>query len=258
MVSSEGTTYLSATDTSGKEKNAQCIAQLLWEQIEKVGQEKVVQVVMDSAASSVAAGKPVTEKYPGIVSSPCSAHCLDLLLEDIGKLHWVGAVIDQGKEVVKFLTNHQQALAFYRLHASLELLKRGETRFATHFVMLQRLQQCKDELQETVVSKEYKQWVSKPKYKEAGSLITHAILSGDFWDNVVQVVNLCIPFVEVLRLADGQVPCTGKMYWRMFQAHQSIVDAVELPAQSKAQLADLVMKRWTMLHTDLHAAWFCP
>ena len=60
-----------------------------------------MQVVMDSAASFVAAGNLVTEKYPGIVSSPCSAHCLDLLLEDIGKLHWVGAVIDQGKEVVK-------------------------------------------------------------------------------------------------------------------------------------------------------------
>jgi len=94
-----------------------------------------------------------------------------------------------------------------------------------------------------VVSKEYKQWISKPKYKDAGSRITNVILSGDFWDNAAQVVKLCIPFVEVLRLADGQVPCTGKMYWRMFQAHQSIVDAVKLPAQSKAQLADLVMKR---------------
>ena len=256
MVSSEGATFLSATDTSGKEKNAEYIAQLLGEQIDKVGQEKVVQVVMDSAASCVAAGKLLMEKYPNIVSSPCSAHCLDLLLEDIGKMHWVCAVINQGKEVVKFITNHQQALAIYRLHGNLELLKPGETQFATNFVMLQRLQQCKDELQETVVSKEYKQWISKPKYKDDGSRITHVILSGDFWDNVAKVVKLCIPFVEVLRLADGQVPCTGKMYWRMFQAHQSIVDAVELPAQSKAQLADVVMKRWTMLHTDLHAAGF--
>jgi len=74
-------------------------------------QEKVVQVVMDSAASCLAAGKLLTEKYPNTVSYPCSAHCLDLLLEDIGKLHWVGAVINQGKEVVKFITNHQQALA---------------------------------------------------------------------------------------------------------------------------------------------------
>jgi len=81
---------------------------LLEEQIDKFGHKKVVQVVMNSAASCVAAGKLLTGKYPNVVNSPCSAHCLDLLLEDIGKLHWVGAVIDQWKEVVKFITNHQQ------------------------------------------------------------------------------------------------------------------------------------------------------
>ena len=256
MVASEGAMFLAANDTSGKEKNAEYIAQLLGEQIEKIGQEKVVQVVMDSAASCVAAGKLVMKKFPRIVSSPCTAHCLDLLLEDIGKLQWVGSVIDQGHNVVKFLTNHQQALAYFRSHASLELLKPGDTRFATNFIMLQRLQQCKDELQETIVSKEYKQWVSKPKYKAAGTCISDVIMSNAFWDNVAQVVKLCIPIVEVLRLADGQIPCTGKIYWRMFQAHKSIAEADDLPAPSKTQLADLVMKRWTMLHTDLHAAAF--
>jgi hypothetical protein len=40
----------------------------------------------------------------------------------------------------------------------------------------------------------------------------------------------------------------------MFQAHKSIAEADDLPA--KAELTDLVMKRWTMLHTDLHAAGF--
>jgi len=114
------------------------------------------------------------------------------LLEDIGKLLWVRTVVDQGHEVVKFLTNHQQSLAFYRSHASLELLKPGETRFATHFIKLQRLQQCKDELHETVVSKEYKQWVNKPKYTAAGSRVAN-----DFWEKVAQVVTLCIPIVEV-------------------------------------------------------------
>lgn len=256
MVSSEGAMFLSAIDTSGKEKNAEYIAEMLEVQIEKIGKEKVVQVVMDSAASCVAAGKLVMKKFPSIVCSPCTAHCLDLLLEDISRLQWVGAVIDQGHEVVKFLTNHQQALAYYRSHASLELLKPGDTRFATQFIMLQRLQQCKDDLQETVVQKEYKVWVNKPKYREAGSRVSAVILSTAFWENVAQVVRLCIPIVEVLRLADGQAPCTGKIYWRMFQVHKSVAEADYLPAQSKAQLADLVMKRWTMLHTDLHAAGF--
>ena len=37
MVSSEGAMFLSAIDTSGKEKNAQYIAEMLEVQIEKIG-----------------------------------------------------------------------------------------------------------------------------------------------------------------------------------------------------------------------------
>jgi hypothetical protein len=256
MVSSEGATFLSSTDTSGKEKNAAYIAQLLEERINEIGQENVVQVVMDSAASCVAAGKLIMQTFSSIVCSPCTAHCLDLLLEDIAKLQWIGGVIDQGREIVKFVTNHQASLAYFRSRASFELLKPGETRFATNFIMLQRLQQCKDDLQQTVVSKEYKQWVSKPKYAKVGQQLCKVILGVEFWDNVALVVNLCIPIVGILRLADGQLPCTGKIYWKMFQAHKSVAESDDIPADSRTQLADLVLKRWTMLHTDLHAAGF--
>jgi hypothetical protein len=168
MVSSEGATFLTSVDTSGQEKNADFIEKLLEERINEIGQDKIVQVVMDSAASCVAAGKILMKKFPSILSSPCAAHCLDLLLEDIAKLQWIGNVIDEGHEIVKFVTNHQASLACFRSHSQLELLKPGETRFATNFIMLRRLQQCKDDLQETVVSKEYKQWVSKPKYATVG------------------------------------------------------------------------------------------
>ena len=116
--------------------------------------------------------------------------------------------------------------------------------------------QCKDDLQETVVSKEYKQWVSKPKYVKLGLQLSTVILSQTFWDNVKKVVDMCIPVVDVLRLADGHVPCTGKIYWKMFQAHKSIEESVELGDNDRNLLASLIMKRWTVLHTDLHAAGF--
>ena len=105
VVSSEGPTFLSSVDTSGNEKTAEYIAALIGERIVEVGQDKVVQVVMDSAASCVAAGKLIMKKYPSIVCSPCCAHCLDLLLEDIGKQQWIGHVIQQGRDIVKFVTN---------------------------------------------------------------------------------------------------------------------------------------------------------
>jgi len=83
-------------------------------------------------------------KFPSIVCSPCTAHCLDLLLEDIGKQKWIRDVIDGAHNIVKFVANHHAALAYFRSHSRLELLKPVETRFATNFIMLQRLQQCRD------------------------------------------------------------------------------------------------------------------
>jgi hypothetical protein len=104
VVSSEGPTFLSSVDTSGNEKTAEYIAALLGERIAEVGQDKVVQVVMDSAVSCAAAGKLIEEKNPSIVCSPCCAHCLDLLFEDIGKQQWISFVIQQGRDIVKFVT----------------------------------------------------------------------------------------------------------------------------------------------------------
>lgn len=256
MITSEGATFLSSIDTSGQEKNATFIAKLLEGHIDEIGHQNIVQIVMDSAASCVAAGKLVMAKFLSIVCSPCTAHCLDLLLEDIGKQKWIRDVIDGAHNIVKFVTNHHAALAYFRSHSCLELLKPVETRFATNFIMLQRLQQCRDELQETVVSKEYKQWVSQPKYATTGLELSTTILSTEFWNQIALVVKLCVPIVEVLRLADGQLPCTGKIYWRMFEAHRSIAEAEDIEAGNRTQLAHLVMKRWTMLHTDLHAAGF--
>ena len=38
----------------------------------------------------------LADDFPTITFSPCSAHCLDLLLEDIGKLPWASDIIRKG------------------------------------------------------------------------------------------------------------------------------------------------------------------
>jgi len=122
-----------------------------------------VQVVTDSAGNCVAARNKlaVNLKYTSVVFSPCTAHCLYLLLEDIGKLCWARDIIIRGHEVVKFITNHQSPLDYFRSKSKLELLKPGETRFASNFVMMQRLVATKDAIQETVMDRGFKQWLSK-------------------------------------------------------------------------------------------------
>ncbi|RVW89461.1 hypothetical protein CK203_046848 [Vitis vinifera] len=52
----------------------------------EVGEENVVQVVTDNEASFKAAGMLLMEKRKHLFWSPCAAHCIDLMLEDIGSM----------------------------------------------------------------------------------------------------------------------------------------------------------------------------
>ena len=50
---------------------------------------------------------------------------MDLLLEDIAGEEWADRLIKVGKEVVKFIVNHQASLAIFREHSKKELLMPG-------------------------------------------------------------------------------------------------------------------------------------
>lgn len=92
----------------------------------QIGPENVIQIITDSAAACKAAGRLVEEQFPHITWTPCTAHCLDLLLEDIGKLSWAKDLLREGKDVVQFIMNHHKSLAIFRQHSPLELLRPGK------------------------------------------------------------------------------------------------------------------------------------
>jgi len=82
---------------------------------------------------------------------------------------------DWGYNVAKFITCHHAPLAYFCTHSTLELFKPGETRFATNLIMLQRLFESIDAMQETVVSREYKQWIANKTYKEKGLAVIDTV-----------------------------------------------------------------------------------
>jgi len=147
MVTPKGEKFLESVNTSGDTKDANFIAQVVGKAIEDVGAKIVVQVCMDSAAICKAAGRKLEARFPHITFTPCTSHCLDLLLEDMAKLDWVSSVIAEARTTLKFITNHHKSLALFRSLSKLELLKPGETRFATNFIMLQRMHEVKASLQ---------------------------------------------------------------------------------------------------------------
>ena len=57
----------------------------------------------------------------------CTAHILDLFLEDIGKQDWAGELFAWAKEIVKFIKAHHKSLAIFRSKSQLELKQAGAT-----------------------------------------------------------------------------------------------------------------------------------
>eukprot|EP00253_Pinus_taeda_P023589 PITA_23589 len=103
----------------------------------------VVQVITDNAANYVSAGKMLMERHHTLFWTPCAAHCLDLLLEDMGKLSFIKEAVDMARSVPKFIYNHAFVLSLVRKFTrNKELQRLAITCFATNFITLQSLLRC--------------------------------------------------------------------------------------------------------------------
>ena len=219
-------------------------------------------MITDSAANCKGSWSIIREEFPHITCGPCTAHCLDLLLEDFTKIDWLQSSFHDGRDIVKFITGHHFSLATFRKHSKLELLKPNDTRFCTEFVSHSRLLEVKESLQETVVDRNYKAWLQKQKnksVKDHGLEISARVLDETWWKRASTAVTLCEPIVSLLRLMDagGASPAVGKVYFKMFSLLQHIEGMNdELSEVNRETLKTFMNNRWQMLHTDVHSAGF--
>jgi len=136
--SPSGTIFLKSIDISNVIKDAKQMFELLDFVVEEIGEDNVVQVVIDGASNFVAAGKMLEEKRTRLFWSPCAAHCLDLILEDIGQLPVFYNIIANAKRVTTFIYRHSWVLNLFRKFSKgKELAPPTVTRFATAFLTLQ-------------------------------------------------------------------------------------------------------------------------
>ena len=114
MVYSKGSTiFLKSVDASDKIKYNKYIYGLLKDVIKEVGEANVVQIVTDNGSTFVKAGKLLMKKY-NLYWTPCAAHCIDLMFEDIGKRDSVAQLIGNGRKITNFIYNHGWLLAKMR------------------------------------------------------------------------------------------------------------------------------------------------
>mmetsp|Transcript_5370 Transcript_5370/g.16253 ORF Transcript_5370/g.16253 Transcript_5370/m.16253 type:complete len:196 (-) Transcript_5370:174-761(-) len=175
MVSTpHGAKLLRATTGEGA-KDAKYVADDLLKVLAEVGAEKVVCVVTDSASVNEKAMKIVTENHKHITWVRCTAHAINLIFKDIGKLSWADEVVSNARKVVKFIRRYTRTRSMYRKCVralpvgaegrNLELFLPADTRFGSNVVLCDRMLKVREALTRVVSDPDWDSWCAEKNLK---------------------------------------------------------------------------------------------
>jgi len=251
--------FIKSVDASAQIKNARTLCDLLDVFILEVGAENVVQVITNNATNYVAAGRMLMDRHPTLFWTPCAAHCIDLMLKDIGKIPFVKDIVDSSKSITKFIYNHTSILTLIRRFTNnKELVRPAITQFATSFISLQPLLNSMWDVKKMFLSEEWRAlpMSRKPEGEAVCRLVSY---QEDFWAGVQEVCVITEPLVKVLRLVDGEKPAMGYLYEAMDRAKEAIWASYDDKGDDRFQrqllLWGVIDERWNnTLHRPIHAA----
>ncbi|KAL4577555.1 hypothetical protein LXL04_013664 [Taraxacum kok-saghyz] len=196
---------------SGIEKTGVVVAKFLREAIEEIGPSSVLQVVTNNAANCKAAGREIEKDMSK-------------------KFEWLSETYKRGKGIVKFFLNHTHALAFFRDNSKLQLLKVAQTRFASHYILLKRLTECREALATTIVLKSWREWVNKvdEHTRLIANKVADTIKDEDFWDDIAHILAVTKPIFYMVKFCDGEGPEMTEIYERLDNMKGQICDTRQI------------------------------
>jgi len=249
-----GTFFLGSVDASSEVASMDLLADLLEKQIDNIGREYVVQLVTDNGSNFKAAGRILMERIPHLFWTPCAAHCLNLLLQDIGEIKQFNITINSAKKVSRFLYKHGRLLDLMRQKIGGDLVRPAVTRFATSYLTLASMYKHKNGLRNLVVSEE---WHNNSLSRSAeGKRVENIILSPTFWTKMEDCLKASQPLLIALRIADGdETPAAPEITAAMDVAKSTIKESLKHNTDLRDEVLALYNTRWdTQMEQKLYGA----
>ncbi|GBG91645.1 hypothetical protein CBR_g52680 [Chara braunii] len=224
-----------------------------WKDVfDNFGVENVNAICTDSASAYVAASKVLAKEeveYSRITWLPCAVHVCNLLLSDIakdgtpGKLGKREDTIIRARAVVRFIREHGAALSLYRRFSTAhpssasavaasssvappssqrrgrELVYPAQTRFATHYLMLERLLDRRRALEALMISDDWLRTAWRRSIFLQPRWVRHQVRYAPFWEHVVE---LMMPVMQLLSRLDRG----GRVMTRMWSWALAMIDRV--------------------------------
>ncbi|KAH1232601.1 hypothetical protein GmHk_09G025212 [Glycine max] len=251
--SQAGTMFLKFVDGSNFLKTGEKLFELLDAIVEEVGEENIVLVVTDNGSNNVLAGKLLENKRKHIYWTPCAAHCIDLMLEDIGKLPLIRKTIRRAINQVRFSYAHFSTLSLLRnCRNKRELVRHAITIFSTSYLTLERLHKEKANIRNMFISDE---WILNKLSKEPkGKEVAKVVLMPSFWNSVVYTLKVMAPLVKVILLVDGErKPAMGYIYEAMDKEKETIIKSFNDNESKYKDVFAIIDKKMELpLHASTH------
>ena len=188
----------SSVDTTNIPKTTNYIFSLM----DKVGEENVVQLVIDNETSFKVVGILLMEKRKHLFWFPSIGHCIYLMLEDIGSMKQIKETLDQTK-ITRFIYNSLKVVNLMKVFTKdRDLLWSRITWFATEFISLESLICYEADLKRMCTINERHEFNKDKSRKSLRDKVFNLILTNQFWKKVGEIQTIMEPIVKVLKLVD--------------------------------------------------------
>ena len=118
--------------------------------IKDVGEANVVQIVIDNGSAFMKVGKLLMKKC-NLYCTPCAAHCINLMFEDISKRENVFDLITNARKITNFIYNYGWLLATMRKVCDGDIVRPRAKIFATNYITLASLLKKRDDLKKILL-----------------------------------------------------------------------------------------------------------
>ncbi|KAI3933292.1 hypothetical protein MKW98_006651 [Papaver atlanticum] len=228
--SPRGPIFMKSADVTDIIGDVVAMITLLSGVIEEVGVQNVVQVVSYTTLSSLSVvGKKLTEKYSTISWTVCAAHCIGLILDEIGMLDPWRGVLDKAKDITQFIYTHETVLKLMMKHTSgVELVSSRRIRSLTPFLTLERIESQKNNMKMMFSSLE---WKTSALSSTVDGMHVSDLVTGvsSFWTEAGMLLKGSLPLIRALHLISGgdSKPQLGYIYETMDQVKETIKEEYE-------------------------------
>ena len=239
--------FLKFVDASDNIKDNKYIYGLLKDVIKDVGEANVMKTVTNNGSAFVKAGKLLMKKY-NLYWTPCAAHCIDLMFKDIGKRESVSDFITNARKITNFIYNHGWLLATMRKVCGGDIVRQGETRFATNYIALASLLKKMADLKKIFINDE---WAShKLSRTTVGCEVEGLMFNHPYWEKVSNLVSIYEALYTVLRIINSEIILIMPFVYELIRVMKQNLHALK----AKEWVKNIIADRWdkTLKH-PLHA-----